>query len=596
MCGIAGIVQTRSSAPPASLGIMQAALRHRGPDDQGQWSSPDGRAHFTHTRLAILDLSPAGHQPMVCAQSGLAIVFNGEIYNFRELRSSLEERGVVFQTQTDTEVVLRLFEKEGAAMLPKLRGMFALAIWDHRGSCLLARDPFGIKPLYYSVRDGTLAFASEMKALQAGGLASPRIDTAALAAFFRTGSVPEPSTLLADVRCLPAGHALHWQNGSVTLSAHWQVDFSPSAQAAATLTSPAAHAQAVREALMGSVRAHFVSDVPVGVFLSGGMDSTALVALSRLVGEQDLRTFSIALDDPGLDESSLARQTAAHFGTSHHELRLDASRGREMFTSFLQSFDQPSIDGLNTFTVSAFAREQGMKVVLSGLGGDELFAGYPSFEKVPRLQHAAKVLGPLRGMAGALLGRFGRRAPLHRLASYLGGAPTLRGAYGAFRGVFAAAEARTLAAWLGGIAVKDVPEETPLPDPVQPTIPDQVSELELTLYMRNQLLKDSDVMSMAHALELRVPFVDRELFAALARIPAATRLRQGKKLLLEAVPEIPEWIVRQPKRGFLFPFQRWLEAPEWKDEFEQAMRGAPVPLTSWYQKWSLFMLQKWLAR
>lgn len=596
MCGIAGILNRQPADHGTALQAMQAALRHRGPDDRGRWSSNCGRVQFAHTRLAILDLSPGGHQPMVCVESGLCIVFNGEIFNFRELRAELEQNGAIFRTHSDTEVLLRLYEKEGAAMLPKLRGMYAFAIWSQKEqSCFMARDPFGIKPLYYTVTRDSLFFASEMKALQASGQVSRKLDLVALTAYFQSGSVAEPATLLAEVRCLEAGHSLTWQDGGITTCSHWRVDFGPSASSRQSMTED--HVQSTRDALLDSVRAHFVSDVPVGVFLSGGIDSTALVALSRLTGEQDLRTFSIALDDEMLDESSAAARTAAHFGTQHHELRLDAAQGRRMFGAFLESFDQPTIDGLNTFTVSSFAREQGMKVVLSGLGGDELFAGYPSFKKVPQIVRLARMLGPVRGVAGGLLKRFSNRVPFQRLGAYFEKQPTLRGAYGAFRGVFPQAQARRMAAFAAGVSETDLPcASEHEADSAQPTLADQVSELELTLYMRNQLLKDSDVMSMAHALELRVPFVDRRLFDTLARVPAAVRLQQGKKLLLAAVPEIPDWVSSQPKRGFLFPFQRWLETPEWRDDFAQATHNTPVPLLSWYQKWSLFMLKRWLSR
>ncbi|WP_395746998.1 asparagine synthase (glutamine-hydrolyzing) [Prosthecobacter sp.] len=594
MCGIAGILTHRQAGEARldeALAKMQEALRRRGPDDAGLWHSKCKRVRLAHTRLAILDLTPAGHQPMLTADGRHCIVFNGEIYNFMELRAELERGGVVFQTRTDTEVLLRLYERDGSAMVERLRGMFALAVWDAQEQrAFLARDPLGIKPLYYVQQECMLAFASEVRALQKAGLTGHELDGGALRRYFESGSVAEPQTLLKNVRSLPAGHTLTWAGGHTEMRPFWRFRFDAAdmgAEAAVSLT---------RDALLDSVRHHFVSDVPVGVFLSGGIDSTAVLALSIAAGQRDLETFSIGVDDAGLDESSAAARTAAHFGTRHHELRLDAAAMSASFPAFLASVDQPSIDGFNTFTVAAFARAQGMKVVLSGLGGDELFGGYPSFQRVPRLARLVRRLHPVPGMplCGALLERWLPRAPWRRAAGLLRHPPSMTRAWRAFRGVFTAPEACALAARYTGGAV----ETGPKPDDVEISSADerdQISALELGLYMRNQLLKDSDVMSMAHGLELRVPLVDRCLFEAVARIPAALRLQPGKRLLVDAVPEIPRWISQAPKRGFLFPYEKWL-ASEWGGAFQEVAARLPVATPSWYQLWSVFMLERWLER
>jgi len=526
---------------------------------------------------------------MASADGALTITFNGEIYNFRELRTELESEGVVFRTRTDTEVLLRLYERDGQAMVNRLRGMFAFAIWDAARQCaFMARDPLGIKPLYYSTRGGRLAFASEVRALQQAGLAGSDLDADALMRFFESGSVSEPRTLLRDVRCLPAGHSLTWQAGRCEEIRYWQVHFeSAPVEDAAGIT---------RAALLDSVRHHFISDVPVGLFLSGGVDSTALAALALETGMSDLQTFSIGVDDAGLDESGVAARTARHFGTRHHELRLDAAAMAESFPRFLARMDQPSIDGFNTFTVAGFARAQGMKVVLSGLGGDEMFGGYPSFQKVPRLARAARLFRRVPGssLAGALMERHMPRLPLRRVGSLLQREPTLLNAWGAFRGIFTRRTARTLAARYAGCAEKEVAGQEDMILPAGTEL-DQVSACELGLYMRNQLLKDSDVMSMSHGLELRVPLVDRALFEAVSRIPAATRLRAGKRLLLEAVPAVPDWVANAPKRGFLFPYQKWLSA-EWGAAFAGVTARIPDKRPTWYQRWSVFMLERWMER
>jgi len=592
MCGIAGILGSGplDDAARQAVPVMLRALRHRGPDDSGMWTAPGGHAALAHARLSIIDLSPAGHQPMSTPDGRLTIVFNGEIYNHRGLRTDLEARGVAFRSNSDTEVILRAYEAYGTECVAKLRGMFAFALWDERErSCLFARDAFGIKPLYLAERDGRLIFASEVRALIASGLVSRELDPVGVNGYFRTGSVPEPRTLLKDVRCLPAGHWARWRAGRLDARRYWTLDFMPGEQATATAVS------ATRGALLDSVSHHFISDVPVGVFLSGGIDSTALVALARAVGRTELHTYSITFPDAPNDEGALARRTAAHFGTTHHEWPLNAAAGMGLFQQFLAAMDQPSIDGLNTFTVSKFAREQGMKVVLSGLGGDELFGGYKSFREVPRLARLNRLLrrtGPVRAVAQAALGR-ARRAPLRRLGEMLGQPARLDTAYAALRGTFTPAEAAALTQHVTGQpAPMEASEEIEFSDP---TPEDTVSRLELTRYMRNQLLRDSDVMSMAHGLELRVPFLDLTLFDTVSRIPAAIRLRRGKQLLLEAVPEIPPWIAQQPKRGFSFPFEKWL-ASDWRDTFAELERTSPVPLQTWYRKWAVFALSHWLKR
>ena len=591
MCGIAGIL--RADLLPTQgerqLTTMLRALKHRGPDDEGLWQNENGTVRFAHARLSILDLSPAGHQPMSSADGRFTITFNGEIYNFLELRAALENDGVRFQTRTDTEVILQLYQTHGIDCVRHLRGMFAFAIWDERErSCFLARGPFGIKPLYFVRQSGSFAFASEMQALQAAGLTGKALDPAAVAAYFASGSVPEPLTLLKDVSLLEAGHSLVWKDGAITGARFWSIEFPTDIQ------PPRNAAAFTRTALLDSVEHHFVSDVPVGIFLSGGIDSTALLALSRTLGKTDLQTYSIGVNNASLDESSIARRTAAHFGAQHHELQLNDASGLETFGSFLESIDQPTIDGLNTFTVSRFARQHGAKVVLSGLGGDEIFGGYGTFQRVPFLWRCSRLLRAIPGGKAIFktmlaTGRLSSR--LQRLAPLTEGPLTLGDAYRIFRGINSRSDATKLAMHFTEASADETKRSWP--ESAAENMLDAMSELELAGYMRNQLLKDSDVMSMAHGLELRVPFVDSALFAAVARIPASVRLRKGKQLLLDAVPEIPQWVRSQPKRGFLFPYAQWLGSPQWKNLFADALKNIPVATPAWYQRWSVFVFEHW---
>ena len=588
MCGIAGFV--RDVALPDgrdTLERMRLAVAHRGPDASGAWQSPGGQCGFAHTRLSILDPSPAGNQPMSAADGRLTITYNGEIYNFADLRRSLTQSGVTFRSNSDTEVILRLYEREGDRCVERLRGMFAFAIWDQQErTCFLARDRFGIKPLYYSRIGDGLLFASEVRALLASGLVSPELNPHALYRYFRSGSVPEPLTLIEGIRAVEAGQSMTWRAGRESLARYWEVKF-PDAE------SESDYVAATRRALIDSVRHHFVSDVPVGVFLSGGMDSTALVALAREVKADDLQTFSLSFPGTTLDEGPSARRTAELFGTSHHELAVDASLARPAFDDFLAAADQPSIDGFNTFIVSRLARRHGIKVVLSGVGGDELFGGYPSFRNVPRLLRRAQLArlgGPVGTAMVRLAGAIGGPR-LRRINDLMTGPLDLEAAYSVLRGIYTDDEARRLAEHHSGSAVvTDRATRDPLP--ADPTPEDTISRLEITRYMRNQLLRDTDVMSMASGVELRVPFLDPVLFDTVARIPARQRLQPGKDLLRRAVPEIPEWVANQPKRGFLFPFEDWL-AGTWGDAFASIDRTSPVPAGTWYRKWAVLAFERW---
>ena len=574
---------------------MQSALRHRGPDDTDIFLSADGHAGFVHARLAILDLSSAGHQPMSSADGRYTITFNGEIYNFRDLRAGLEKEGEAFQTNTDTEVILKLFARDGAECVRELEGMFAFAIWDSiERSCFMARDPLGIKPLYYHTEPASIVFASEVRALQMSGRVPHELNAQALFGYLMYGSVQEPDTLLKDVCCLPAGHWLEWRNGALRQRKYWDVEFKRDRPI------PAEPQSFVRRAFSDSVSRHLVSDVPVGIFLSGGIDSTAILAVAQKDHGLKARTFCISFDDPTFNEGDVAARTAAHFGAEHSDLRLGASKGRELVKEFLARSDQPSVDGFNTFCVASHANAHGMKVVLSGLGGDELFGGYPSFQKVPKLVgwgRRAQWLGPLSRLGGAAMERFATQPRWRKFGTFLCSAPSNGSAYWSVRGIFTPPEAAALVREYTGVE----PSET-LPyaqnffgvEP-QPTAGDEISALELSKYMRNQLLRDSDVMSMAWGLELRVPFVDRKLVDEISSVPASVRLRLGKQLLLDAIPEIPSWVAEQPKRGFTFPFEQWLRE-EWSELFRQGDSRGSVPLLTWYRRWCLFALEDFLRK
>lgn len=589
MCGIAGILNTQPLPSENLIDRMQAVLRHRGPDDSGIYRSPDAQIALAHTRLSILDLSSAGHQPMSTPDGRYWITFNGEIYNFQDLRSQLKAQGILFQTQTDTEIILRLYERDGADCLKHLRGMFAFAIWDSQKKiAFLARDPLGIKPLYYWQSGATFVFASELRAILASGLPQKQLSVTGLYGYLTTGSVPEPYTLIDKLYLLPAGHWLQWQAGELQQRSYWNIDFHPQEIA------PDDAITQTRLALLNSIQHHFISDVPVGIFLSGGIDSTALVALARQTQPGNLHTFSIAFEEPQWNEGNLARQVAQHFGTHHTEYTVTASRGRSLLPQFLASVDQPSIDGFNTFCVSKVAHEAGIKVVLSGLGGDELFGGYQSFQSIAQMVRLGQSLKSFEAFShpiGRCLEQWATSAKLRRLGDFLQCQPTVSAAYQRFRGIFSHQEACKI---LSQYCPTNVPVQrtTKLQNQSFPTTEDEISCLELSHYMRNQLLRDSDVMSMYWGLELRVPLVDRQLLETVATIPSHLRLQSGKRLFTQAVPEIPDWIINRPKRGFYFPYEQWMQH-EWQDYVRLEQTPEQIPLNPWYRRWSLVILHHW---
>ena len=571
MCGVAGIFAYREAAAPVDaneLLRMRESMRRRGPDGEGLWLSDAGRAGFAHRRLAIIDLSDAAAQPMASADGRYRIAFNGEIYNHRELKRELQAAGCRFRTESDTEVLLQLYAAQGEAMLPRLRGMYAFAVWDERERRLfLARDPFGIKPLYYADNGGTLRFASQVKALLAGGGVQATPDAAGWAGFYIWGAVPEPLTTCEQVKALPAGAWLVLaREKSPAIGFHCSLA-DEIGRAAVAPKADAPDGEDLRRALEESVQAHLVADVPVGMFLSAGVDS-ALVARLAARANPGLRSITLGFEEfrgGPRDETGAAEALAAELGTRHSTRWI----GRQEFDSareaFIDAMDQPSIDGLNTYLVSKVAAQAGMKVALSGLGGDEFFGGYPSFRQVPALARAlawsARVPALGRMFRAATAAAFrGGGAP--KYAGLLEYGTSVAGAYLLRRAVYMPWE---LARIMGSDAAAEGlrrlgPEAAPriFPDDVpdgRATSWAQVCALEACRYMRNMLLRDADWAGMAHGLEIRVPLVDTGVFRCVARGVAAGRPFLKQDLLKISNPRasaVPR------KRGFSVPMRSWL--------------------------------------
>ncbi len=590
MCGIAGYLSCEL-VDQAKLHQFTWAMRHRGPDDCGTYVSRCGHVGLAQTRLSILDLTAAGHQPMSTEDGRYTIVFNGEIYNYRDLRRDLQAEGIRCNSDSDTEVLLRMYAQQGANMLGKLAGMFAFAIWDDElQTCFLARDPLGIKPLYYWSHGSSIVFGSEIRTIVSSELTGPKIDELGLAKYLLYGNVPDPHSLIAGMRSLPAGHSMTWRGGVASISQYWVPTYG------AVQTTEAEAVARTRIALEESLDRHLVSDVPVGIFLSGGLDSTTLLALASSKTSKQYATFCISFDEQEFNEGRVAEKTASHFNSEHHDWRLTSEQGRELVDEFLNSLDCPSNDGFNTFCVSKFARSRGFKVVLSGLGGDELFGSYPSFREVPRLMRIGRLIattGPGARWVGKQLEQFATRRSLNRLGVFLQSQRGPMAAYWAMRGFFTPKEVAQLVDHYTGKCELDVGSILEEAVTSQPTLQDSVAYLESTRYMRSQLLRDSDVFSMAHGLELRVPFADSRLFDVVNHIPASIRLAPGKKLLCDAVPELPPWVLNAPKKGFRFPFEKWVN-DLWKDRFSKLEQSLPVRTGTWYRKWALFTLEQFL--
>ncbi|MCX5892547.1 MAG: asparagine synthase (glutamine-hydrolyzing) [Deltaproteobacteria bacterium] len=594
MCGIAGIFAYSAAAPPViseEVLRIRDAMIPRGPDGAGVWTAADGRLALAHRRLSIIDLSETGAQPMATADGSLRVVFNGEIYNYRELRRELAGQGHRFRSNSDTEVLLHLYRQHGPDLVDRLRGMYAFALWDEANRrCLLARDPFGIKPLYYADDGGTLRFASQVKALLAGGAVDTGAEPAGHVGFFLWGWVPEPYTLYRGVRALEPGAILMVEaGGQLKISRFCTIaeELRQAEAAGERLNCDHETMQArLRQAVTASVSRHLIADVPVGAFLSSGLDSSTLTALACQQGGR-LNAITIGFQElkggPG-DETRLAGEVARRYGAEqqcHWITRQDFQRD---LPRILQAMDQPSTDGVNTYFVAQAAAAAGLKAALSGLGGDELFGGYPSFREVPRLAGAlawtARFPGwgrAFRVMAAPVL----KYLTSPKYAGLLEYGGTYPGAYLLRRGLFMPWELpEVLDPDLAREGWRQLQPLARLEETVQGFKGDhlRVSALEMSWYMRHQLLRDADWAGMAHSLEIRVPLVDLELLRQVA--PLLVLKEPPTKIDLGLTPErpLPDEVLHRDKSGFYVPVPQWLA--EAKDNHAPHLRRG---LRGWAQ-------------
>ncbi len=641
MCGIAGILRLdgRPTAEDvAAVLAMLDAQTHRGPDDwglllpsslAGTRSLPPAAQDRDHVstyadheagpgavmgarRLAIIDRSPRGRMPMGDVAGRRWVTHNGEIYNYRELRDELRGDGP-FRSDSDTEAIVRGHARWGDLVLERLRGMFAFALYETwpRPRVVLARDRLGIKPLYYHRSGERLVWASEVRALVAGGLVPDAPSLEARVRFLELGSVPAPLTTVAGVMALEAGSMLTAEAERISRRRYWDLGpFAPTRRARVTAGDRRDAVAATRAALRESVRLHLVSDVPLGVFLSGGVDSSALVSLAAPLVERPLTTLSIAFDEAGYSEAEPARAVARRFATDHREITVGPQDVWDALPAFFRAMDEPTADGVNTYLVAEAARRLGVTVVLSGTGGDEVFWGYRHLRRAALLESAGRAVSALPGLARAGLARAtraARRTPpgaLDRLDHLDVSSPA--GVYVMVRGLFGRAQVQEL---LGIGPAELAAHGPPLPGAPRAHLGGQGLALaEFAHYLQNQLLKDADVMGMAHSVEVRVPFLDHRLVEGVVGLPPRIKLEGAapKSLLLAALDgPLPREVWDRPKMGFTPPFSTWLRAWARDLRAESLAGGGLVPAAvgrvwdgfeagrlHWSRAWALLVLAR----
>ncbi len=597
---------------------MMESIRHRGPDDSGfiGYSSPSfGHLWLGHQRLFVRDLSKAAAQPMTDDSGRFSLIYNGEIYNAKEIREELKRNGDFhFRSKGDTEILLKAWAKWGKQTPEKLQGEFAFAILDRsQGKLFLCRDRLGIKPLYYSMEKSKLAFASEVRALVIAGFGKS-LNSEGVDGYLTFGSIPEPLTIYQGVFSLPAGSTLEvdlesqktltqkfWKNPFLSVEYKERKEF---------------NLDELEFLLRDAVSCRLVSDVPLGAFLSGGVDSSCLVASAAKILSTPLQTFLLDFPEPEYSEAFYAERVSDQFGTHHRRVLFSNKAFQEELPKALQAFDQPSMDGMNSYFVCQAAKQSGLTVALSGVGADELFAGYETFRRGPRSSFLAHLPFPLRRLLARVLSQ-GNSVARRKMGEFVSGDCSLVGSYAVMRSVFLEKsrrfllrrETRTASDWMRAFVDNPIAERDPI---------NFLCGLELEFYLKNTLLRDLDVLSMQHSLEVRAPFLDHRLVEYMANTPGNLKLAPGlnKPLLVRTLGrDLPRECVKRSKRGFSFPWRPWILgalAPEMKRAFEEgASKWEELGISpssakaiygrfqqgkdgvEWGHVWTLFMLARW---
>ena len=592
MCGIAGIIAEDSKKYRQALKRMHEAMSHRGPDDEGFWESPSGRASLAHKRLRIIDLSENARQPMVSADGRFVLVYNGECYNYLDLKKRHSLKEIKWRCASDAEVVLELFARRGLAALNDLSGIYAAGVWnEEEKNFFLFRDRLGIKPVYYAMpKPKVFVFASEVRAILASGLVEPRISRAGLKSYLAYGFVQCPLTIVEGISELPPAYVLNLnQNFNLVFERYWSPPFP---QNGSLIPLKGHWAEEIRHSFLQAVKSQIIGDVPVGVFLSGGVDSGAIVSGLAHLGISRPKTVTVSFPDyEQLDEGREAAQLACAMGSEHQDVPLSGSDMKRLLPEAMRAQDQPSCDAVNTYIVSKAAKEAGLTVALSGLGGDELFAGYGDFQRVPKAFKWRKRLAFMSPAFRGLLSTLPRNSrKCQKIGELFRGPSSLAGAFLASRRLFTSYQIDKVlngsdgAQWASGLRDDDLCRlelETSLLDPR-----DAVSLCLLSTYTQSQLLRDCDAMGMAHAVEIRVPFLDNNFVEKVIRMgPAVRNYAGGKKtaLLKALVGIVPAALGEKRKMGFTLPFEKWTRE-ELRLEIERMLDFLVSPNSSLFSK------------
>ena len=609
MCGIGGI-KSKLENRDAALRKMLDSMRFRGPDSQGEYS--DDEIALGHRRLKIIDLTSHGDQPMANEGNNIWLVSNCEIYNFRELRRHLEDLGHKFRSQADSEVILHSYEEWGKDCLDKLRGMFSFCIWDKdKKELFLARDRLGIKPLYYYFKGELFVFASEVRGILATEMISKRLELNGLLTYLDYGGLKEPWTMVEGIYSLAPGNYIILNEKEFKIVNYWDL-------ARIATSKPYFKSEEITERinvlLKESVQLHLISEVPLGIFLSGGIDSSSLLSLAAKIAPK-IRSISLVFNEEDLSEARYSRLMAKKYRTDHHEVFINHDYLFKNLDNAIASMDEPTFNGINTYFVSRAAKESGLTVALSGLGGDEIFGGYPTFRRISRLiwfckfwDGAPKIFREIfAGILKSIVPALPQKDKLIELAKE---GSILRHPYFWMRRLFTEDQKKRLLKTYTFLAKEDAREIAGL------DIINQVSYLEMVNYMRDILLRDTDFMSMAHSLEVRVPFLDHKLVEFMFSVPGRFKMDRhlNKPLLIKSLDEsLPETIIKRKKMGFTFPFDNWLRQ-NLRNEVEQTLRERDTMLDgfinhdsvleiwkgfqkrhiSWERPWAIYVLKKWI--
>jgi asparagine synthase (glutamine-hydrolysing) len=629
MCGIAGFIDFDHNVdnPDKVLRNMLDRLHHRGPDDRGEeriQTANGTTLHLGHQRFSIIDLTQGGHQPISNDDKSVWVSTNSEIYNYKELRNELA-RKYQFHSESDTEVLLRSYENWGVKCLDRLLGMFSFAIWDSQNEALfIARDRLGIKPLYYNIDNKQFAFASELRSLLAGGFIKKTINPTGLYNFLSFGHSSSPETIIGTARELKPGHYL-WidKNGDWEEKEYWN----PFSINETSTTSHEKIQDQIRICIEEAINCRRASDVPLGAFLSGGIDSSVVVGNLAKLSKDPITTLTIGFAEKQFDESEFSQEIADRFKTKHHLMCLNEEQLLQALPSSLSSMDQPSIDGINTYLISRSAHELGLKVVLSGLGGDELFGGYPSFHLIPTLLQRKKWLNIIPqslakwgiGLSKSMFSPTQANKLEHLVQGKLSGAHE----YFLIRALFCEEPISTLFSdneQAQAEIDKDFQRTLALTEKgPKGDLFNQISYLETFHYLQNMLLRDVDMMSMAHPLEVRVPFMDHRLVELMFKIPGKEKVSKenyAKSLMINSMKSlIPDSVSHRKKMGFTFPFELWMRGalrPEMEnvlltpmnqlanlvsqDAIEKVWSDFLSGQVSWSRPWALYVLKSWINR